>query len=243
MECRKCKQYSSDKVNFCGNCGMMFEKKKGSLNYNKHVNKVSVFYFSLMAFIVFLNSVDFENDYRHALLLDSIFAFIVIIFYFTDFKTVNALFRFKKLDKLLLLKILVFTPILAILISLFVDFLNQSMFDVGQVTYYETFRYSPAPLLLAIISVALFPAIFEEIAFRGVIFNELSKITSLKSTIIISAILFTILHFSLISILWLFPIGLLFGYFRAKYRTIWYGVIGHFIYNSSIILFEVYYLN
>jgi membrane protease YdiL (CAAX protease family) len=71
------------------------------------------------------------------------------------------------------------------------------------------------------------------------VFNELSKITGIKSTIIISAILFTMLHLSLLSIFWIFPIGLIFGYFRAKYNTLWYGIIGHLIYNSCIVLIEI----
>jgi len=243
MECKKCKHTNHNKAKFCVKCGMMLKKTIVPYNYNTHVNKISIFFFTLVAFIVSLHFIDFEDDYLKVLLTDSIFAVIVILFYFIDFKAINELFRFKKLDKLVVLKIVIFAPLFALLVSLFVSYLNESVFEVWQVTYYETFRYSPAPLLLAIISVGVFPAIFEEIAFRGIIFKELTAVTRIKSTILISAVLFTILHFSLISILWLFPIGLLFGYFRAKYRTIWYGVIGHFVYNSSIVLIELYFLN
>jgi membrane protease YdiL (CAAX protease family) len=75
--------------------------------------------------------------------------------------------------------------------------------------------------------------------FRGVLFNETLKIAGLKSTILITSILFTILHLSLISIFWIFPIGLVFGYLRAKYNTILYGVIGHFVYNASVVIVEI----
>ncbi|MBK6986473.1 MAG: CPBP family intramembrane metalloprotease [Bacteroidetes bacterium] len=71
-------------------------------------------------------------------------------------------------------------------------------------------------------------------------FNELQKITSVSATIIITTVLFTILHFSLISFLWIFPIGMLFGYLRAKNNSLLYGIIGHFIYNSSIVLIEYF---
>jgi len=243
MKCSNCDYINSEKANFCGKCGKKVKNAIVTSDYNKHVKKISFFFFTLVAYIVFLNLVELGNNYFQTLILDSIFAIIVLVFYFVDSKEVNKLFQFKKLKDSLILKILIFTPILAILVSSFVGYVNQNMFNVSDVSYYEFFIDSPSPLLLSIVSIGLFPAIFEEIAFRGILFNELTKITRLKSSIIISAILFTILHFSLISILWIFPLGLLFGYFRARYRTIWYGIIGHFVYNSSIVLIEIYYMS
>ncbi|MBL7895686.1 MAG: CPBP family intramembrane metalloprotease [Bacteroidia bacterium] len=116
--------------------------------------------------------------------------------------------------------------------------MNESVFNNSNSTYIEHYKDSPLPLLFSIISVGVFPAIFEEIAFRGILFNELKNIVSNNSTIIISTVLFTILHFSLISFLWIFPIGLLFGYLRSKYDNLIYGIIGHFVYNSSIVMIE-----
>lgn len=147
--------------------------------------------------------------------------------------------RFDKPKWPLLITIFIVAPLFALLVSFIAQLINQGIFNESQTAYYEHFIESPAPLTFAIISIALFPAIFEEIAFRGIVLSELSKVTRLKSAIIISTILFSLLHLSLISMFWIFPLGLFFGYFRAKQRTLWYGIIGHFIYNSSIVLIEL----
>ncbi|MBK6986474.1 MAG: hypothetical protein IPH32_17855 [Bacteroidetes bacterium] len=46
------------------------------------------------------------------------------------------------------------------------DFLNHNVFNRTSNSYYEHYINSPFPLLFSIISIAVFPAIFEEIAFR-----------------------------------------------------------------------------
>ncbi|MEI7595727.1 MAG: CPBP family intramembrane glutamic endopeptidase [Bacteroidota bacterium] len=239
MECSKCQSQNPTKATYCGKCGNILVNSVESQDYNRNVKKISVFFFVLLAYIATINFIELNGNYIQTLLIDFIFAAIILVFYFIDTKSINKLIKFNKPKRLLLIKIIIFAPLFAILVSLIAGFLNQSIFDKSQITYYEQFIDSPAPIFFSILSIGLFPAIFEEIAFRGIVFNELTKITSIKSTIIISAILFTILHLSLLSTLWIFPIGLIFGYFRAKYRSLWYGIIGHFIYNSSIVLIEI----
>lgn len=239
MECSKCQYQNPTKATFCGKCGNKLEISSEGLDYNKNVKKISIFFFALLAYIVTIHFIEFGNNYIQTLLIDLIFATIILIFYFIDSKTLNKLLKFNRPRRILLIIIVIIAPLFAMLVSFIADLLNQSIFDKNQIIYYEQFINSPAPIPLSILSIGLFPAIFEEIAFRGIVFNELTKITGLKSTIIISAILFTILHLSLLSIFWIFPIGLIFGYLRAKYRTLWYGIIGHLIYNSSIVLIEI----
>jgi len=243
MECKKCNTTNNNKANFCGACGTKLKLTYSIFNYKKQINKISIFFFTLVVYNICISLIETDYNYINTLFIDLGFIILVSIFYFIDFKETNKLFQFKKLNNLILLIVCVALPLLASLVYYFTDFINQYFFELIQMSYYEHFIYSPAPLLLSIVSIALMPAIFEEIAFRGIIFNQLVKLTSLKSSILISAILFTILHFSLISILWIFPLGLLFGYFRARYRTLWFGILGHFIYNSSVILIEYYYLS
>ncbi len=238
MKCENCQTISHSQSTYCGKCGKSLVKEV-SLDYNKSIQNILIFFFILLGYIATINFIDFENDYINTLLIDVLFAAIIFVFYFIDFKTINKLLSLKGLKKFLLIKILVGAPLFAIIVSYLAGFLNQSIFDKSQLRYYEQFIDSPAPITLSIISIALIPAIFEEIAFRGILFNHLTKVSRLKSTILISSILFTILHLSLLSALWIFPIGLLFGYFRAKYRSLWYGILGHFMYNGSIVIIEI----
>lgn len=239
MLCDKCQYTNPSKATFCGKCGNKILTPKDNFDYNKHIKKIAVFFFILLTYIAAIHFINNKNSYLQMLLIDITFAAIILIFYFMDFSVINKQLQINGLKYSHIIVIIIIAPLFAVFISYIVNLLNQNIFDRTQTTYYEQFKDSPFPIILSIISIGLFPAIFEEIAFRGIIFNELTKITQLKSTIIISAILFTILHFSLISVFWIFPIGILFGYYRARYKTLWYGILGHFIYNSSIVLFEI----
>jgi len=239
MLCNNCQHKNQQKANFCGKCGSKINSPVATFDYNKYVKRISFLFFVMLAYVTIINFLDFGTNYIYTLLIDILFGIIILIFYLIDPISINKLLRLKRLKKHIIIKIMMIAPMVAALVSLIANFLNQSVFDRSQTTYYEHFIDSPAPILFTIISIGLFPAIFEEVAFRGILFNDLVKITRVKSSIIISAILFTILHLSLISILWIFPIGLLFGYFRAKYRTMWYGIIGHFVYNISIVAIEL----
>ncbi len=239
MQCSYCEYQNPQKANYCSKCGKKIHIIVESNDYNKHIKKISFLVFALLAYLILVNFVHIGEGYINKLLINMAFAVIILIFYFIDLAQINKLFRFSKPNKSLLIKIIILAPLFAVLVSYIANLLNQNFSEINYVTYYERFSDFPAPFIFAVILVGIFPAIFEEIAFRGVVFNELSRITGLKSSIIISSILFTILHLSVLSIFWIFPIGLIFGYFRAKYRTLWYGIIGHFIYNVSIVLIEI----
>lgn len=238
MDCQNCSQHNRTNASFCSNCGQRLNIEKES-DYNKHVKRVFLFSSILVTYIVILGVTKFNNDYKSLILSDCIFAVIIIFFSFQSDNSIFSLIKFKKFNWKLFLKVLIISPIVAIIVHYFAVFFNYSVLNKSHTIYFEHFKDSPYPLLFCIISIAVFPAIFEEIAFRGILFDELLNITKLKPTIIITSILFTSIHFSVISSLWLFPGALIFGLMRAKYRSITYGIIGHFMYNSSIVLIEI----
>jgi membrane protease YdiL (CAAX protease family) len=71
-------------------------------------------------------------------------------------------------------------------------------------------------------------------------FNNISHITTARSAIYITGFVFGIIHLAIISLLWLVPIGLIFAWLRWRYNTLWYGIIGHFVYNLCITMIEYY---
>ena len=238
MNCQQCKYDNHNLATYCGKCGhkVSFEKEG---DYNIHVRNISIFFFTILAYIIFLHFTEYCDNYIALLIADSLFAIIVLIFFAFHYKATIRLFNFRKFKLYILYKILICAPLLALIVHFVCNFLNQSVLNKSDSIYYNQFKNSPAPLVFSIISMAVFPAIFEEIMFRGILFNESLKITKLKSTILITSILFTILHLSLLSIFWIFPIGLAFGYLRAKYNNILYGMIGHFTYNACIVLIQI----
>lgn len=90
--------------------------------------------------------------------------------------------------------------------------------------------------LLASLSVAVFPAITEELAFRGILFSQLEQLTTPMATIAVTGFLFAWTHFSFISLFWLVPAGIFFGWMRWRYKTIWYGVACHFAHNMTLVV-------
>lgn len=238
MICPKCEFQNLSIATFCSNCGHKLNISK-EVDYNIPVKKISIFFFSLLAYICVLNFTAFGKTYSTLLIIDTIFAIIVLIFFFFNFKSTIRLFRFKKHSANTIILIVIIAPIMALIVYYLGHFLNKSIFDSSEIIYYNQFKNSPSPLFFSIISIGVFPAIFEEITFRGILFNQSLEIMGLKPTILVTSILFTILHLSLLSAIWLFPGALLLGYLRAKNKSIVYGIIGHFLYNTSIVIIQI----
>lgn len=90
--------------------------------------------------------------------------------------------------------------------------------------------------LLVLFLLAILPAIFEELVFRGIIYNSLRQKFSLKISILVSAIMFALIHFSIYKTFFQFILGTMLGILVYLTGTIVYGIVFHFINNASIVL-------
>ena len=93
--------------------------------------------------------------------------------------------------------------------------------------------------LLMVLSLAILPAVTEELVFRGIIMKEYKPCGSVFS-MLFSAVLFAFIHFDLR----LFPIyvalGMLIAWISYITRSVWAAVIVHAAYNIYVIFFEKY---
>lgn len=94
---------------------------------------------------------------------------------------------------------------------------------------------SPFMFVISIISFAVFPAFFEEILFRGIVFNYYRKYGN-KAAILISSLLFALLHLSLPNFLGSFLMGIIFGTVFSYTNRIIYPFITHFTVNASAVI-------
>jgi membrane protease YdiL (CAAX protease family) len=102
--------------------------------------------------------------------------------------------------------------------------------------------HAPVELAVCLVLVALLPALFEELLFRGVLMNIFKHITGKKWTpVFLQALVFAVLHFTVYELPAIFLMGILFGIVAMRTGTIWYGVIMHFVFNSTTVV--VAYLN
>jgi membrane protease YdiL (CAAX protease family) len=88
-------------------------------------------------------------------------------------------------------------------------------------------------MMLNLLTIALIPAISEELIFRGVfqkIFNNLFK--SGHIAIWFTAFIFSTIHFQFFGFIPRFILGLVFGYLFFWSGTLWLPVISHFINNA-----------
>lgn len=237
MNCRKCQAEHTQQCSYCRKCGTKLQLTPKA-DFEAAVNKTKIFFFVLLGYIAVINWVADDQNYISVLVMDVIFAVIVIIFSLINFSTLKEVLILKITNYKLLVMLLFLMPVAAYGVSNFATIFNHNEIDIS--TYYDLYADAPFPLLICIISIAVFPAIFEEIAFRGIVYKDLNRIVSVNATLIITSLLFTVLHFSFISFIWLFPLGYLFGYLRYKYNNLIYGILAHFIYNTSVVLIQYY---
>lgn len=236
--CKNCNQKNNTTARFCQNCGLeLFFKEKS--------NNIKNLYFIIWTFIISItffvlnNIINKDGDLKVQIIIDIVFALGTIILCLLKSKSILRIitnfhisFRILLIQSIILIGFAFFVTVLADKINLLI---HQEEYS-----YYLLYINTPYPLLFCILSISVYPAIFEELLFRGFLFEHSIKISNLKNSILITTIAFALLHLSIISLLWIIPIGLYFGYRRAKHRSIWYGVFGHFIYNLTIVLIDYY---
>ncbi len=87
--------------------------------------------------------------------------------------------------------------------------------------------------LLSMAMIALLPAIFEEVLFRGGIQNLLSRWTKMPIvSICITAAIFSFIHGSYIGFLPRFVLGFILGWLFYRTDKLWLSILAHFINNA-----------
>lgn len=239
IKCNSCGSSYENYINFCPNCGIKIEKR---IIKNTVLNNIIGFYSSIIIYLCITYFVfeKYPENLTIDIFMEIIFIFIVVGFCLYDFKNIRSLFSFPKLKQKSFIALLLIPILTACLVSFGMDYLNDFLFDEKGNNYYDMYSYVKQPLLWSIIFIAILPPIFEELAFRGVLFNYLSKITSIQYTIIATSFLFALIHFSFIAMIWIFPFGLFLGYLRNKYNSLWLPMLVHFMHNFIVILLDYY---
>jgi len=83
----------------------------------------------------------------------------------------------------------------------------------------------------------VFPAILEEIAFRGLVQHWLQIAIRPLRAMVLASFLFMVLHFSIISAPYLFGVGMLLGWVRWKTGSLYPSILIHFLHNLIVLEF------
>ncbi|SMG20606.1 Membrane protease YdiL, CAAX protease family [Marivirga sericea] len=241
IECHRCGEPQKRGYNFCNKCGAQNinafrrELKKDS-NYSRNLTNLARYTFVILALIVV--SIFTGDDLYSLIFWTTCFAIVDVIFGILQ-PEVWSLFSIKNIKIKPLLFVSLFGILSGFLVSYSIEKLNLflELETYNSIDIFKDLEYS---LISAIVLTAVFPAIFEEMAFRGFIFNNLTRLAGKKSAIWGSSFLFGLVHFSLLSLYWIVPFGLFLAYFRNRYNTIIYGIVLHFIHNSTVVLIDHY---
>lgn len=118
-------------------------------------------------------------------------------------------------------------------------YLINSILGVPEILVTESFVDANYGLMAILLIVCVQPAIIEELAFRGIIFNGLSSFLSIRDTVIVSSLMFMVLHLSAFGLPQL-ALGLILAWMLIKSGSIVPGMILHFCHNLWCVVDEMY---
>lgn len=103
-------------------------------------------------------------------------------------------------------------------------------------TFLTTFQSVPE-LLLALLVIAVIPAIGEEVLFRGIVQNKLIRWTgSVHAAIWLAAAIFSAIHIQFYGFFPRMLLGALFGYLYVWSGNLWVPILAHFVNNGFTVL-------
>ncbi len=239
--CSYCNQEQATDYKFCADCGrrnvddLKIERQK-STGVNRNIRSLAIY--ALLSIILLLIGAFTDETIEDLIIWSVVFAIVDITFAFYQ-PSVWALLKPNLIKLLPLITITTICIASGFIVSYSMGKMNFFLFEEDYTTMH-LFYHLKYPLLYAIILIAVFPALFEELAFRGFVYNNLKVIGGEKSAIWGSTFLFALVHFSLLSLIWLIPFALMLSHYRKKYSTLLYGMVGHFTHNATTILIEYY---
>jgi uncharacterized protein len=219
---------------FCGNCGKEVLSMDSPHQDSFEYLKPALAYYSLT--LLLLSIYKFTNSFPEGfegLIYVTVMDIIIMLPFFVYYRDglIKALFKVR-------VKVLVMTCVLlgaltcAVVVSYVANFINESLFDVIYAPY--VFEETNSPFLWMVLFTCVMPSIFEELTFRGFLFDSLKEVTTEHGAMYITSFVFGVIHLSFIGLIWLVPLGLAFAWLRMKYKTLWYGIAGHFAYNFFV---------
>lgn len=112
----------------------------------------------------------------------------------------------------------------------------SEVFPITEQMEYYTELMEPLMLgnpILVFIALVISAPLFEEIALRGVIFNDFKKAVPMWVALIIQAVFFGLMHLNWVQGIYAFFLGLILGLIYHYYRSIWMPILVHLSYNLT----------
>lgn len=239
--CDECNGWVNEEDRFCHTCGNYLGADAVTINVfnNADLRGVFVFYFIYLFVCLLIKHTSWFNTYDQLFWVELLLAAVTLRFVWVNWDEIKPVLRFNNFRWKLVAGVIAIAAAGSALVSLSAMELNVTFFQ-SEVSYFDSYRLYNYPILVMIYSIALMPAIFEELAFRGVMYNYCNHFLDERLVVAVTAFLFAIMHLNLVSIIWLIPFAFFIGNLRRKYNTLWYGIIFHFTFNLVACLFDLF---
>ncbi len=239
--CNHCHSSLTIEAKFCGTCGVPVKRVKNE-GIQKSVLYIIAFYVAFLILAIINNVVyALDDSFTSEVIIEVAFIALTLGFCFVDWKAILKLYAIPRIDIKGVLMTLLIPLGSAFLVYYGIDWINKALGEYTDSNMFAEYVNYKNSLFWAILFIAILPPIFEELAFRGFLFNQLRKVSSVQVTIIGTSFIFALVHFSLISFIWIFPFGMFLGYLRQRYQTLWLGMIVHFIHNFLVLMLDYYF--
>lgn len=175
------------------------------------------------------------NALQEIIMSQLVFALPAIIYLIVSKVSIGEALRIKKIRLSNVILLVVFTYLVMPVITL-VNAISL-IFSENEISGTITDITSQFPLYIGILAVGLLPAILEESVYRGVLYNEYRK-KNPRAGILLSALLFGLLHQNLNQFAYAFVMGLIFCLVIEATDSILSTMIIHFVINSNSVILQ-----
>lgn len=250
--CPVCQGVLREGALFCSNCGYCgtaspvipsrVELQSSTTNFDSHWGEIKQvgWLFGLLLFsslILGMTARSIPSPWPEAI-ASGIDAVIVLMFASLRYRDTLSLLVLPKLSVRSALELLgVVLTFIAIMGAYFALIQRAGVPVFHIATKFKQFDW---PIWSMFFLVSAMPAIFEELAFRGVIQSALERVLGEREAWIIQAALFSVLHLLPMMFLSHFAMGLCLGYMRRQSKSLYPGMILHAGWNALVLYQELY---
>ena len=244
--CKACGQHVSQGARFCANCGAFQDRpaeRRIRLAHMKQqwiaVKGCILFYVVLLCghLALIWTPVDVRGT---AVLVVSVVDVIIICAYWRLSRArLAGLFRLSnRVAWSAVAGMLLLGPVLALNYGYHRSLLRW--FGAEEQKILRIFETEGYGLPVMIIAICVMPAIWEEIAFRGLLQEQFNKAVRTPEAVVVTAILFAVIHLTTLSAFYLFLFGIILGVLRLRSGSLIPGMLVHFAHNLVVVLGERY---
>ncbi|MDQ2086056.1 CPBP family intramembrane glutamic endopeptidase [Herbivorax sp. ANBcel31] len=210
---------------------------------NPSLMQVGIIYSLCVLLYFFIGSMLMERDFNKGAIINQfVLIFLppvlfLVLFKF-DLKKVLRLNKIRPVTLVIIFFLTVFSIPLVAIINLLNHFLVKALFGRAEVMQPPISTDFPG-VLVSFFVIGIVAGICEEVLFRGVIQRGFEKY-GVKKAIIITALLFGLMHLNFQSLFGTFLLGVLIGFIVYRTNSLYGGIFAHFANNSIAVALSLY---